>query len=88
LPTYRVENNRKKAGNEKASRAAFNGGRDGVRQCSGSMDSSDSGGVGAGSSSKWRIGAGGLDKVDQWRWMTTRRRLSIGSNPHGVGLYL
>jgi hypothetical protein len=69
LPTYRGGNDRRKASNERAARAAFNDGGDGVRQCSSSKDSSGSGGVGRGSSSKRRIGAGGLDKVDQQRWM-------------------
>jgi hypothetical protein len=73
LPTYRGGNNRGKANDERAARATFNGGGDSVRRCSGSRDSSGSGGVGGGSSSKQRISAGGLDKVDQWRWMARRR---------------
>jgi hypothetical protein len=88
LPTYRGGNDRGKADDERAARAAFNGGGDGIQRCSGSMDSSGSCGVGGGSSSKRQISAGGLDKVDQRRWMARRRRISIGSNPHGVGFYL
>jgi hypothetical protein len=88
LPTYRGGNDRGKAGDERAARAAFNDGGDGIRWCSSSKDSSDSGGVGGGSSSKRQIGAGGYNKVVQRRWMARRRRLGIGSSLHGVGLYL
>jgi hypothetical protein len=88
LPTYCGGNDLGKAGNEREARAAFNGGGDGVRRYSGSKDSSGSGDVGGGSSSKRKIGAGGLDKMVQRRWMARRWRLGIGSNPHGVGLYL
>jgi hypothetical protein len=88
LPTYRAGNDQVKAGDQRAALAAFNDGGDSIRRCSGSMDSSGSGSVGGGSSSKQRIDTGALKKLDQWRWMAKKRRLGIGSNPHGVGLYL
>jgi hypothetical protein len=88
LPSYHGGNDRGKADDERVAQTAFNGGGDGVRWCSGSNDSSGSSVVVRGSSSKRRIGVGGLDKVVQRRWMARRRQLSIGSNPHGVGLYL
>jgi hypothetical protein len=46
LPTYRGGNDRGKASDERAARTAFNSDGDDVRQCSGSKDSSGSGGVG------------------------------------------
>jgi hypothetical protein len=88
LPTYRGGNDREKADDEKAARVAFNGGRDGVRRHSSSKDSSGSGGVGGGSSSKQWIGTGSFGEVDQRRWLARRWRLGVGSNPHGVGIYL
>jgi hypothetical protein len=68
LPTYRGGNDREKAGDEKATRAAFNGGGDSVRWHSGSKDSSDGGGIGGGSSSKRRIGTGGFGVAARPRW--------------------
>jgi hypothetical protein len=88
LPTYHAGNGRGKAGDERAAWAAFNSGGDDVRWRFGSKDSSGNGDVGGGSSSKRWIGMGGLDKVVQRRWMARRRPLGIGSNTHGVGLYL
>jgi hypothetical protein len=73
LTTYRGGNDREKASDKKAAHAAFNGGGDGVQRCFSSKDLSSSGSVRRGSSSKQWIGAGGLDKVDQWRWMARRR---------------
>jgi hypothetical protein len=58
LPTYRGANDRGKAGDERAARAVFNGGGDDVRWRFGSKSFSGSGGVGGGSSSKWRINVG------------------------------
>jgi hypothetical protein len=63
LPTYRGGNNRGKASDERAARVVFNGGGDWVRRHSDSKGFSSSGGVGMGSSSKWRIGAGVSGKV-------------------------
>jgi hypothetical protein len=76
LPTYHGGNDREKASDEKATWVAFNGGGDG------------SGGVGGGSSSKRWIGMGGFGEADQRRWVARRWRLGVGSNTHGVGLYL
>jgi hypothetical protein len=58
LPTYHGGNDREKVGDERAAQAVFNGGGDGVQRCFSSKGFSDSGGVGGGSSSKRRIGAG------------------------------
>jgi hypothetical protein len=66
----------------------FNGGRGSFRWHSGSKVRSSDGRVGGGSSSKRRIGAGGLGKVEQWRWLARRRRLGVGLNSHGTGHYL
>jgi hypothetical protein len=74
LPTYRGGNDREKAGNEKAARAAFNGDGDGVQWRSSSKDSSGSGGVGGGSSSKQWIGTGGFGEAD----LARRWRLGVG----------
>jgi hypothetical protein len=52
LPTYRGGNDRGKASDKRADRAAVNGGGIGVRRCSDSKDSYGSGGVGEGSSCK------------------------------------
>jgi hypothetical protein len=65
LPTYRCGNDQGKADDERAARAAFNGGGDRVQWCFSSKYSSGSGGVGGGSSSKRRISVGGLYRVDQ-----------------------
>jgi hypothetical protein len=88
LPIYRGGNDREKADDEKVAWEAFNDGGDGIQRCSSSKDSSVSGGVGGGNSSKRQISTGGLDMLDQRWWMARRRWLDIGSNPHGVGLYL
>jgi hypothetical protein len=50
--TYRGENGPWETDDGEAAQAVFNGGGDGVRQCSGSKDSSGDDGVGGGSSSK------------------------------------
>jgi hypothetical protein len=57
LPSYRGGNDR-----EKASCGVS------VQWRSGSMDSSDDGGVGGGSSSRQWIGTGGFGVAARWRW--------------------
>jgi hypothetical protein len=86
FPTYRGGNDRGKAGDERAARAAFNTGGDAVWQCSGSKDSSGSGGVGGVPPPRDESAWEALTRRDQWRWMARRWRLGIGLNPHEVGL--
>jgi hypothetical protein len=64
LLTCGGENGREKAGDEKVTRAVFNGGGGGVRW---------------GSSSKRWIGAGCFGKEDRRRWLASRRRLGFGT---------
>jgi hypothetical protein len=52
LLTCGSENDREKAGDEKATRAVFNGGGGGVRRCSGSKICSSGGGACGGSSKR------------------------------------
>jgi hypothetical protein len=88
LWTYRCENGPREAGEGEMARAVFNGSGDGVRRRSVSKDSSNGDGVGGGSSSKRRIGAGVFG--------TTARRQRCGSamasrfqpNSHGIEHYL
>jgi hypothetical protein len=67
LPTYHSGNDRGKVGDKRAARVVFNDGGDGVRRCFGSKGFSSSGGVGGGSSSKHRIGAGVSGAMKRWQ---------------------
>jgi hypothetical protein len=88
LPTYHGGNDRGKAGDERAARVVFNGGGDGVRQCSGSKGFSGSGGVGGdpppSDESVWESPVQRLDdSVAARQW-----RLGFGPNLHVTGHYL
>jgi hypothetical protein len=64
LPTYSGGDGPRKAGDDEAARAIFNGGGGIVRRCSGLRNSSGSDGDGRGSSSKQRFSAGRFDSTD------------------------
>jgi hypothetical protein len=67
LRTYHSEDGPREVGDGEAGRAVFNGGGDGVQWHSSTKGSSDSDGVGGGSSSKRRIGMGGSSAAARWR---------------------
>jgi hypothetical protein len=83
LRTHHGENGPWEAGDGEAAPAVFNGGGDDVWWLTGSKDSSGSGGVGEGSSSKWWIGAAARRQC-HGSVMTAR----VQSNSHGIGHYL
>jgi hypothetical protein len=68
LQTYRGWNGPWEASDGEATWAAFNGGGDDVRWCSGTKDFSGCGGVGSGSSSKHQIRMWDSGVVARWWW--------------------
>jgi hypothetical protein len=87
LRTYRIENGPRDVGDGEAAQAVFNGGGDGIRWHSVSMDSSSGDGVGEGSSSKRRMSAGVFGAAARRHRRDSAMAARVQPNSHRIGHY-